>query len=523
MSQRIRVLDKLALKLPPKWLRALFRRRLLVLTILLLQAVLIIYMVWNTSRYAKVFNLTLIILSFFVILYIISKKEKPSYKLMWVMLILVFPLFGGLFYLFFRFQSSTRRFRSRLSFIEQKMKPLLTQEKYVLEELKSYCDCSVLLSSYLSKYAGLPIYKNSTCKYLTPGEQKFAYLKEELKKAEKFIFLEYFIIQEGIMWNEVLEILANKARSGVDVRVIFDDIGCFILLPKNYHKKLQSMGIKCTIFNPFRPMLSSIQNNRDHRKIAVIDGKTAFTGGINLADEYINKIDKHGHWKDAAIMVKGEAVWSFTLFFLQMWYMCENKEEDYLKFKQDFEKDINNDGYVQPYADSPLDSENVIEHIYLSIIQNAKEYLYITTPYLIVEDNITSSLASAAKSGVDVRIITPHQPDKWSVHMTTRSYYTDLLKAGVKIYEYEDGFIHSKTFVSDDKTASVGTANLDYRSLYLHFECGALIYKNGAVMEVKDDFLTILNRCREITLEDCRVNPIIRFVQELLRVFAPLM
>lgn len=251
------------------------------------------------------------------------------------------------------------------------------------------------------------------------------------------------------------------------VRLIYDDMGCFLTLPKDYPAQLKSFGIECTIFNPFRPLLTVKQNNRDHRKIAVIDGKVAFTGGINLADEYINAIEKHGHWKDASVMVKGKAAWSFTLIFLQMWETCTHIDEDYKKFYpwKDQECPITAHGFVQPYADSPMDTENVGEHVYLQILNNAKNYVYINTPYLIVDDSMVSALCLAAKSGVDVRIVTPHRWDKWLVHMTTRSYYRTLIEAGVKIYEYTNGFIHSKTFVSDDHIATVGTTNLDFRSL----------------------------------------------------------
>lgn len=251
------------------------------------------------------------------------------------------------------------------------------------------------------------------------------------------------------------------------VRLIYDDMGCFLTLPKDYPAQLKSFGIECTIFNPFRPLLTVKQNNRDHRKIAVIDGKVAFTGGINLADEYINAIEKHGHWKDASVMVKGKAAWSFTLIFLQMWETCTHIDEDYKKFYpwKDQECPITAHGFVQPYADSPMDTENVGEHVYLQILNNAKNYVYINTPYLIVDDSVVSALCLAAKSGVDVRIVTPHRWDKWLVHMTTRSYYRTLIEAGVKIYEYTNGFIHSKTFVSDDHIATVGTTNLDFRSL----------------------------------------------------------
>lgn len=350
-------------------------------------------------------------------------------------------------------------------------------------------------------------------------------LLSELEKAENYIFLEFFIVQEGVMWDSILAILKEKARQGIKVRLIYDDMGCFFLLPNDYPKRLAKDGIECTMFNPFRPFLTAKQNNRDHRKIISIDGKVAFTGGINLADEYINAIEKYGHWKDSGIMIQGKAAWSFTLMFLEMWEICTGCNEDYASYYP-WHKDsckILPDGFVQPYADSPMDTENVGEHVYLQILNQAQDYVYINTPYLIVDDSMVSALSLAAKRGVDVRIITPHKWDKWIIHMTTRSYYRELIKAGVKVYEYTNGFMHAKTFVSDDRTATVGTTNLDFRSLYLHFECGALLFDSTAVMEVKEDFLNTLEICQQITEKDCSFNVVMRLLQDVLRLFAPLM
>ncbi len=327
------------------------------------------------------------------------------------------------------------------------------------------------------------------------------------------------------MWDSILSILKTKARQGVKIRLIYDDMGCFLLLPKDYPKQLAQMGIECVLFNPFRPVLTAIQNNRDHRKIVSIDGKVAFTGGINLADEYINKKERFGHWKDAGIMVQGAAAWSFTLMFLEMWELCTDSEENLGIYYPWIQKSCKTlpDGFVQPYCDSPIDTENVGEHVYLQILNQAQNYVFINTPYLIVDDSVLSALILAAKRGVDVRIVTPHRPDKKLVHLTTRSYYRELISAGVKIYEYTYGFIHSKTFVSDDFTSTVGTTNLDFRSLYLHFECGTLLFGSTAVMEVKKDFLDTLKICQPITEKDCQTNLFIGLFQDILRLFAPLM
>ncbi len=329
------------------------------------------------------------------------------------------------------------------------------------------------------------------------------------------------------MWDGIEQILRRKAAQGVDVRVIYDDFGCLFTLPFKYNEVLESKGIRCKVFNPFKPIWSAKMNNRDHRKILVIDGHTAFNGGINLADEYINAIVKHGHWKDTAVMLKGEAVWSFTMMFLTMWnYLDSSKPDDYTVYmprKEEIE-DYKGSGYVIPFTDSPLDDEPVGENVYLNIINDAKEYVYITTPYLIIDNEMSTSLILAAKSGIDVRIITPHIADKWFVHAVTRAHYKKLVKFGVKIYEYTPGFIHAKNFVSDDTVSVVGSINLDFRSLYLHFECATWMYKTDSVLKVKEDYLKTLEKCEEITYSDCRkVNIFVRIGRGLLRLFAPMM
>ncbi len=508
-----------------KWFRALFQRRVFVILLLLLQLCFIVYLLLSGSMLSEALGTVMTLTSLTVSLYIISKKDKGAYKLTWVFLIMLFPLFGGLFYLLFHFQSESRRMSKT---IEQTNKKAL-----LLKELpgSGYDDAiekvpyQLSQMRYLQNFAGFPVYSGSEAKYLSPGERKFECLLEELKSAERYIFLEYFTVQEGVMWDSVLEILKDKAAKGVKVRLMYDDLGCFLVLPSDYPAQLKKYGIECRKFNPFRPFLTAIQNNRDHRKIVVIDGKTAFVGGVNLADEYINVFEKHGHWKDAAAMVKGKAAWSVTLMFLQMWETCTGRSEDYSVYYpwKEEECKVESDGFVQPYADSPMDRENVGEHVYLHIINNAKKYLYITTPYLIVDDSMISALTLAAKSGVDVRIITPHIWDKRLVHITTRSYYRELINAGVRIYEYSKGFMHSKLFVSDDITATVGTTNLDFRSLYLHFECGLVMYGTKAVADVKEDFLKTLEISQEIKAEDCKVGLIRRLFQDILRVFAPLM
>lgn len=327
------------------------------------------------------------------------------------------------------------------------------------------------------------------------------------------------------MWNSILEVLERKAAQGVDVRVIYDDFGCLKTLPTGYEKTLRQKGIKCYVFNPFTPMLLIRMNNRDHRKIAIIDGHTAFCGGINLADEYINAYEKHGHWKDASIMLHGDAVYSFTIMFLKAWQFCSKKSEDYEKFlptlhsKRPFETD----GFVAPYGDNPTDNEPVGENVYLNAISRAKKSVWFKTPYLIIGNELLTALKNAAKSGVDVRIMTPHIADKWYVHNVTQTYYETLISSGVKIYEYTPGFIHSKVMICDGEIATVGTINLDFRSLYHHFECGVWMYKNSAINDIIEDYEKTLEKCERITLEKTKVSLFKRLLRVFLRLFAPLM
>ena len=508
-----------------KWFRKLFRRRMLIALLIILQAAFLLYAVISGSKISRNIGRILTLISVFVVLYIVSKRDKGAYKTLWVFLILAFPVFGGLLYLLVHFQSTTKKMRKDIANAQEKALPLYTMPGDGLLEAENRMPQHFQQVRYLQNYANFPVYSNTRTTYFCPGEDFHRELLIQLEKAQHYIFLEYFIVQEGVMWDSILEILKRKAAQGVKVRLMYDDLGCFFMLPVDYSKKLEKLGIECAVFNPFKPLLTVKQNNRDHRKIASIDGKVAFTGGINLADEYINAYEKHGHWKDSAVMVEGKAAWSFTLMFLEMWEVCKHTDEDFASYYPWNETpcDVTADGFVLPYADSPMDTENVGEHVYLQILNEAKDYVYINTPYLIVDDSVVSALCLAAKRGVDVRIVTPHIWDKKLVHMTTRSYYRELIQAGVKVYEYTKGFIHAKSFVSDDCIATVGTTNLDFRSLYLHFECGVWMYNSTAVMQVKEDFVNTLPVCQEITEKDCAANHIVKLTQEVLRLFAPLM
>ena len=513
------------MKVNKKWARALLRQRVFILFILIMQIAFLIFLSAGTSIYFKYVNWAIRFLSIGVCVHLLQKHDKATYKFIWLLLIVLFPFFGGVVYIISYTQSNYRKLKKTMNEISHNTKDLFFLSGDSYPNLVQACPEFKNQAYYLQHYSGYPVYANTAQEYFPSGETFFSRLLEELEKAERYIFFEFFIIREGVMLDPVISILERKAQEGLDVRFMYDDMGCFMSLPADFRQQLEQKGIKCHVFNPFKPILSSIQNNRDHRKIISIDGKVAFTGGINLADEYINAIDRFGHWKDSAIMLCGEGAWSLTLIYLRLWNLFQNSNDDYESFYpwKNSPCTVKTDGYVQPYADSPIDNENISESVYIQIINRAKKYVYINTPYLVVDDNLLSALTLAAKGGVDVRIITPHRWDKLVMAIASRSYYRQLIKAGVKVYEYTAGFNHGKTFVSDDKVATVGTTNLDFRSLYLHFECGVLIYRGSAIKAIKKDFLATVPISHQISLKECARNVLQRIVPDLLRIFAPLM
>ncbi|MBD5139645.1 MAG: cardiolipin synthase [Ruminococcus sp.] len=475
------------------------------------------------------FSIASTLLSLVVLVWIINDNTNPYYKLAWVVPVLIIPVFGTVTYLFAKLGLGTHIMNKRLLKLIDKTSPFIPQNKDTLDELEKISVKEKNLAVYMKTHAGYPIWKNTYAEYYPLGEDAFASMVRELEAAEEFIFMEYFIVERGVMWNTILEILAKKAAEGVDVRFMYDGMCSLMLVPYSYPKKLEAMGIKCKMFSPIKPVLSTVQNNRDHRKILVVDGHTAFTGGVNLADEYINKVEYYGHWKDTAVMLKGEAAAGFTIMFLQNWNISESAEDDYASFiKSDFpqlrENNLPTDGFVLPYGDSPLDNENVGQIVYLDILNRAERYVHIMTPYLILDNEMVGALTYAAKRGVDVVIIMPHIPDKIYAYLLARSYYAELIRAGVKIYEYTPGFVHAKCFVSDDTRAVVGSINLDYRSLFLHFECASYFYRHSVVEQVEQDVQNTLKKCMQVTLDDCkRFNPFKRIAGHVLRLFAPLM
>lgn len=466
------------------------------------------------------------ILAVFIMINIMNKKENPSYVLTWVIPILILPVFGVLLYIFVKSHIGSRVIQKRHKMAMEKTKKYLELDPVLVEKLEEEEPSIASLAKYMSAYGGYPMVKNTEVKYFSCGEEKFASLIEELEKAESFIFLEYFIISKGYMWDTILEILKRKAKQGVDVRVMYDGMCSLVLLPYSYPEQLEKFGIKCKIFSPPKPALSSYQNNRDHRKILVIDGKVAYTGGINIGDEYINAIERFGYWKDTAVLLKGDAVHNFTFMFLQMWDVVTTKYEiNYEHYMKKTENHPNQDlGYVMGYSDSPLDNENVGEEVYLHILNHAKKYVHIMTPYLILDYEMERALEFTAKRGIEVILILPHIPDKKYAFWLAKTYYKNLIDAGVQIYEFRPGFVHAKVFTSDNEKAVVGTINLDYRSLYLHFECAAFMYKNPVILDIEKDFQQTLEQSIHITKESLKqISPIIKFIGKVLRLFAPLM
>lgn len=510
----------------PKQMKLFMSRVIFVVLCLLIQLGWLISVIWKLSRYYWIFSAVLSIISIIMVLWIVNKRDNPANKLIWTIVILTIPIFGSLFYLFAGNSRVTRKIRYKLDAVRQELNGKLVQDERVISHLDQVAPSAARIHHYISNVTGNPVYENTQSEYFPTGEAFFEALKTELRKAEHFIFMEFFAIQEGVMWNSILDILIEKVKQGVEVRVIYDDVGSVALLPYKYHEILNRLGIRCRAFNPFIPLLSVMMNHRDHRKIAVIDGHTCFTGGANLTDQYINVVQPYGQWKDAAVMLRGEAVWSMTAMFLQIWNGMWRTDADFDLYRPKLHQTepITGSGFVQPYDDNPLDDETVGENVYLHMINRAKKYLYIFTPYLIIDNEMMTGLCLAAKSGVDVRIMTPRIPDKKLVFLLTQSYYSQLIDGGVKIYEYTPGFLHSKCFLCDGEMGTVGTINLDYRSLYHHFECGVFLYRTDSLKALEKDFNEAFSIGTEITKEFCEGRHWwIKVSQSILRLAAPLL
>jgi cardiolipin synthase len=434
-----------------------------------------------------------------MVLYLLNTRMNPTGKMTWLIVIMLFPVFGVLLFLYTQSDIGHRALKKRIDKIIADTKERIPQSEQVIKGLSEENQRVAALAHYLYRGGCHPVYGKTSVTYFPLGEEKFEEMLKQLEKAKHFIFLEYFIVDEGIMWGRILEILAKKAAKGVDVRLMYDGTCEFALLPKDYPKRLKALGIRCKVFAPVSPFVSTCYNYRDHRKILVIDGHTAFNGGVNLADEYINKKSKFGHWKDTAIMLKGEGVKSFTLMFLQMWGINEKEDETegFLSFSSFPVEEAR--GYVIPYGDCPLDNDKLGERVYIDILNRAVSYVHIMTPYLILDGEMENALKFAAERGVEVILLLPGIPDKSVPYALAKTHYASLLESGVKIYEYTPGFVHGKVFVSDFSEAVVGTINLDYRSLYHHFECATYLYGTDCIEEIERDFQSTLLKSREVT------------------------
>lgn len=507
-----------------KLFRVIFSRNGMFVMLLLLQIAFLFAAVISIGERFYLVYILLMLLDAVLVVYLMNKREPDAYRLSWIILISLFPLLGGVTYLYVKRTQKLPKEMER--HYQRQTRECLIQNKDTLAALAEECPDCANLARYVSGSGMYPVYRNTRTQYFSLGEEQFEAMLREMERADKFIFLEYFIISEGYMLDTVSELLIRKAKSGVDVRLMYDGIGTGLKHSSLPFAELEKNGVKCRVFNRFTPFLSSVQNNRDHRKTVVIDGNVAFNGGTNLADEYINRKVRFGHWKDTAIMVRGEAVWNYTVMFLQLW----EESGSGLRHFQNYIPDVfsfaleDTDGYIQPFSDSPLDNEPVGKLAYLELISNARKSVFITTPYLIIDEEMIDALAFAAKKGVDVRIITPHIPDKWYVYMIAWNNYPKLISAGVKVYEYTPGFIHAKTCVADGQTAMVGTINLDYRSFYLHFESAAIMYNCSVIGEIEADFLKTAEVSQLITMQDCADRPVLKKISgSLLNMFAPLL
>ena len=495
-----------------------------------LEITLIFLLLTTLHSFATWIEIVLHFLALILVLKIYGQNITSAMKMPWVILILTLPIFGTVMYILVGTNGGTRRMRERFEEIDSKLLPMLAgKDRDTIRRLQDKDLAASGISTYIRKNSGYPVYQNTDVEYYDDASKGLEAQLKDLEKAEKFIFMEYHAIEDGASWKRIEDVLVRKVAQGVEVRVFYDDMGSIGFITTDFVKKMKGLGIACRVFNPFVPVVNMFLNNRDHRKITVIDGKVGYTGGYNLADEYFNLTHPFGAWKDTGIRLEGDAVPSLTVAFLEMWNAGKKKvdgdnDTDFVKYLPRCSYKAVQDGFVQPYADSPMDQKRIGEDVYISMVEKATKYCYFVTPYLIVTDEMTHALALAAKRGVDVRIITPGIPDKKLVYSMTRSFYHALVKGGVRIYEWTPGFCHCKMSVADDKMATCGTINLDYRSLYHHFENGCWIYDRAIAVQVREDFESLFAQSREVT-EEYREGKgsVMNIVQMFLRLFAELM
>ena len=529
MKDKVRVFEDGGIRLLKRGqkgvVHAIFSRFGLVLVLLLLQAFALFSLLqWFGELLPHYFGGTLLVTAAMMV-YLLNQDMDNNVRITWLVVTALMPVLGVPLFWYTKSDVGHNALKRRLLDLEGQTRAQLPQNEQTVELLQEQAPEAMPLARYLrGKGGGFPVYADTVATYFNGGEAMFDEMLRQLETAKKYIFLEYFIVDEGLMWGRILEVLARKAAQGVDVRLIYDDFGSLLGLPSDFVVQMERAHIRCIPFNPVVPLVSLVMNHRDHRKIVVVDGNTAYTGGINLADEYINEEERFGYWKDAALRTEGAAVWNFTVMFLDHWNAFRPSEEDYAPFMPQAESlSAQSDGVIQPYGDRPLDEEALAETVYLNIINQAQRYVYIYTPYFAVGETMLEALKAAAKRGVDVRLVLPGIPDKKLVFRLTRSYYVPLLRAGVRIYEFTPGFLHAKCYVSDDRAAVVGSINMDYRSLFLHFECGALLLYNSQVIALRDDVLRTLPECREVQLADCRTSLAGTLLDSVLRLLSPLM
>lgn len=491
---------------------------------LLLQVGYLVNLISRAGAYSPYITMATQVLALSVVITVFNQTRSSASKISWIVLLLFFPVLGVCLYLLVGQPWATHSIRKRFENVDRSLIDRLPQDESVTRTIEGENPVVAGQVRYIQKWANYPVYRNTSVAFHPQGEAAFEDLKAELRKAEKFIFMEYHAIELSECFLELEAILAERAKAGVEVRLFYDDVGSLSFIGPNFVQRMEALGIRCRVFNPLVPLISAFMNNRDHRKITVIDGRVGFTGGYNLADEYFNVKHPYGHWKDTGVRLQGEAVRSLTVMFLEMWNAVKREDADYSAYTNPQAAETGAAGYVQPYADSPLDDERVGENVYMNMIKSARRYVWITTPYLILDDEMSYELILAAKRGVDVRIFTPGIPDKKIVFQLTRSYYAQLARGGVRIFEYAPGFLHAKQMLVDDELAAVGTINLDFRSLYLHFENGVFMYKCAAIGDIRRDFEATQPLCREMTQTSLkrRIAPM-RVLQSLLRLFAPLL
>ena len=494
---------------------------------ILLEVVFIVSLFTRLNRYAEVINLFTRVMGLILILHMYASPMTATMKMPWILLILVFPVMGLTMYLLVGLSGSTGKMRRRYGEIDEQLLPRLPENVQVQEKLEEKIPRAANISAYIKRNALYPVYQNTDVTYYDEAEKGLEAQLEALSKAQKFIFMEYHAIEDAEAWQRIQRVLEERARAGVEVRIFYDDMGSIWFINTDFIKRMEALGIRCRVFNPLAPGLNFFLNNRDHRKITVIDGKVGFTGGYNLANEYFNLTHPYGKWKDTGIRLEGDAVRSLTVTFLEMWNAVSDKDQndvDFTKFLPDYPYAAKQTGFIQPYADSPIDHEHVGEEVYISMANKAEKYCWFMTPYLIITDEMAHALSLAAKRGVDVRIITPGIPDKKMVYSVTRSFYHGLVRNGVKIYEWTPGFCHAKMSVADDCMATCGTINLDYRSLYHHFENGCFMADCDAVLEIRRDLERTITQCRDVTEKyKSGRSAYLRFSQLLLRLFAELL